>query len=154
MAYDLFKLAHLLGVVLLIGNVTVTSIWKLYADRTRDPRIIAFAQRLVTVTDWFFTFWGIVLLVVGGYGAAWEVGMDPFGARWLVSAQLQFLVAGMIWLCVLVPVQIRQARLAREFATTGAIPEEYWALSRRWIIWGLIATIPLVGATWEMVAKG
>ncbi|WP_431269085.1 DUF2269 family protein [Dankookia sp. P2] len=65
MSYEFWKLIHLSGMVLLVGNVTVTSIWKLYADRTRDARIIGFAQRLVTVTDWFFTFWGIVLLVVG-----------------------------------------------------------------------------------------
>ena len=68
MSYEFWKLIHLSGMVLLVGNVTVTSIWKIYADRTRDARIIGFAQRLVTVTDWFFTFWGIVLLVVG-----WQV---------------------------------------------------------------------------------
>ena len=28
------------------------------ADRTRDPKIIAFAQRQVTLTDWVFTFGG------------------------------------------------------------------------------------------------
>ena len=154
MAYDIYKTLHLLGVVLLLGNVTVTSIWKLYADRTREPRIIAFAQRLVTITDWFFTFWGIVLLVVGGFGAAWAVGMDPFGAWWLVAAEIQFAIAGLMWLGLLVPIQVKQARLARAFDTTGAIPEEYWRLSRRWIFWGLLATIPLVGATWSMVAKG
>jgi hypothetical protein len=76
MSYEGWKLLHLLGVVLLVGNVTVTSIWKLYADRTGDARIVAFAQRLVTVTDWFFTFWGVVLLLVGGFGAAWQIGPE------------------------------------------------------------------------------
>jgi uncharacterized membrane protein len=153
MAYDIYKLVHLLGVILLVGNVTVTSIWKLYADRTRDPRIIAFAQRLVTITDWFFTFWGIVLLVVGGFGAAWDAGMDPLRDDWLVWSEIQFVLAGAIWLVVLVPIQIRQARLVRGFAAGGSIPEEYWTLGRRWITWGLVATIPLVGALWTMVAK-
>ncbi|MDN3568373.1 DUF2269 family protein [Paeniroseomonas aquatica] len=153
MAYDVWKLVHLLGVILLVGNVTVTSIWKLYADRTRDPRIIGFAQRLVTVTDWFFTFWGILLLVAGGYGAAWVAGMDPLRDGWLVWSEVQFVAAGVIWLTVLVPIQVRQARMARVFATTGEIPAEYWRAGRRWIIWGLIATIPLVGALWTMVAK-
>ena len=73
-AYDVLKTLHIADVVLLVGNVTVTSIWKLYADATRDPAVIAFAQRLVTVTDWFFTFWGIVLMLAGGYGAAWVGG--------------------------------------------------------------------------------
>ena len=153
MAYDVFKILHLLGVILLVGNVTVTSIWKLYADRTRDPRIIAFAQRLVTITDWFFTFWGIVLLMVGGFGAAWVAGIDPFGAEWLVWSEIQFILAGCIWLFILVPIQIRQARQVREFAETGSIPDSYWQHGRRWIIWGLVATVPLVGAIWTMVAK-
>lgn len=153
MRYEAFKVLHLLGVVLLLGNVTVTSIWKLYADRSRDPRIIAFAQRLVTVTDWFFTVWGVLLLVVGGYGAAWVAGIDPFGAGWLVWSQVQFVLAGVLWLGVLVPIQVRQARLARGFVEGGSIPAEYWRLSRRWILWGLVATLPLIGAVWTMVVK-
>lgn len=153
MGYDGFKLLHLLGVVLLVGNVTVTSIWKLYADRTRDVRVIRFAQRLVTVTDWFFTFWGIVLLVVGGYGAAWVAGMDPLRDGWLVWSEVQFVAAGVIWLFLLVPIQVRQARMARGFEEGVPIPAEYWRLGRRWIVWGLVATVPLVGAMWTMVAK-
>ncbi|MDO9707275.1 DUF2269 family protein [Paracraurococcus lichenis] len=154
MGYEGFKLLHLLGVVLLIGNVTVTSIWKLYADRTRDVRIIRFAQRLVTITDWFFTFWGIVLLVVGGFGAAGLAGMDPLRDGWLVWSEVQFLLAGLVWLGLLVPIQIRQARLARGFEEGVPIPVEYWRLGRRWIAWGLVATVPLVGAMWSMIAKG
>jgi uncharacterized membrane protein len=153
MAYDVYKVLHLLGVVLLLGNVTVTSIWKLYADRSRDPRIIAFAQRLVTVTDWFFTLWGILLLLIGGYGAAWEAGMDPFGDEWLIWSEIQFVLAGMIWLFILIPIQTRQARQARAFAKGGPIPEAYWRNSRLWLIWGLVATVPLLGAVWTMVAK-
>ena len=51
------------------------------------------------------------------------------------------------------PIQIRQARLARGFVEGMAIPEEYWRLGRRWILWGLVATLPLLGAMWTMVAK-
>ena len=154
MSYEFWKLIHLSGMVLLVGNVTVTSIWKVYADRTRDPRIIGFAQRLVTITDWFFTFWGIVLLVVGGFVMAWMAGMDPLRDDWLVWSEAQFVVAGMMWLFLLVPIQIRQARMARGFVPGAEIPEEYFRLGRRWIVWGLVATVPLVGAMWSMVARG
>jgi uncharacterized membrane protein len=154
MSYDVLRLLHVLGVVLLVGNVTVTSIWKLYADRTGDPRVIAFAQRLVTITDWFFTFWGIVLLVVGGYGAAWLAGMDVLRDDWIVWSEVMFAAAGLIWLCVLVPIQVRQARMARAFRNGGTVPEAYWRLGRWWILCGLVATIPLVAATWLMLRKG
>jgi uncharacterized membrane protein len=154
MSYDVLRLLHVLGVVLLVGNVTVTSIWKLYADRTGDPRVIAFAQRLVTITDWFFTFWGIVLLIVGGYGAAWVAGMDPLRDDWLVWAEIMFAIAGAIWLFLLVPIQVRQARMARGFAEGREVPAEYRRLGRLWIVWGSIATVPLVAATWIMLRKG
>jgi uncharacterized membrane protein len=152
--YDVLRLLHLLGVVLLVGNVTVTSIWKGYADATRDPTVIAFAQRLVTVTDWFFTFWGILLLIVGGYGAAWVAGMDVLRDDWLVWSEAMFLLAGVIWLGLLVPIQIRQARMARSFAAGRPIPEAYWRLGRLWIVFGSVATVPLVAATWIMLRKG
>lgn len=154
MAYDIFKLLHLLGVVLLLGNVTVTSIWKLYADATRDPAVIGFAQRLVTITDWFFTVWGVLLLVVGGYGAAWLGGMDPLRDAWLVWAEVMFVLAGVIWLGVLVPIQVRQARMARGFAAAGVVPGDYYRLGRLWIAWGLVATVPLLAAMWLMLRKG
>lgn len=154
MTYDVLRMLHLLGVVLLIGNVTVTSVWKLYADATRDPAIVAFAQRLVTITDWFFTFWGILLLVVGGYGAAWVAGMDVLRDDWLVWSEAMFVLAGVVWLFLLVPIQVRQARMARGFARGGAIPDAYWKLGRQWIAWGLVATVPLVAAVWLMLRKG
>ena len=47
MPYAAFKLIHLLGVVVFLGNVIVTALWKTLADRTREPRVIAYAQRLV-----------------------------------------------------------------------------------------------------------
>ena len=50
--------------------MTATAIWKLFSDRTRDPKIVSFAQRLITLTDWSLTFWGVVLTILGGYAAA------------------------------------------------------------------------------------
>ena len=66
--YSVFKLLHIIGLVLLVGNVTVTSVWKVFADRTGQPAIAAFATRMVIVTDWFLTLGGVALLAVGEYG--------------------------------------------------------------------------------------
>lgn len=154
LSYEILKTLHIAGVVLLVGNVTVTSIWKLYADGTRDPIVIAFAQRLVTITDWFFTFWGIVLMLVGGYGAAWVAGMDVLRDGWLVWSEIMVAVAGALWLGILVPIQVRQARMARGFAGGGEIPPLYFRLGQIWIAVGLVATIPLTAALWLMVRKG
>jgi uncharacterized membrane protein len=64
-----------------------------------------------------------------------------------------FVLAGVIWLFILVPIQIRQARLANQWSEQAHLDDEYRSLSRRWITWGLISTIPLCAVLWLMVAK-
>jgi uncharacterized membrane protein len=153
MSYEVMKFLHILGVVLLVGNVTITAFWKVFADRTGDARIVAYAQHLVTLCDWIFTLAGIVLILIGGYGMAAVRGFHLFEDTWLILGQLFFLVSGLIWLFVLVPLQIRQAKQARALKLTGSVPASYWRDARTWIIWGVIATIPLVAAIYVMIAK-
>jgi uncharacterized membrane protein len=152
-SYTVFKWLHVVGVIMIVGNVTVTAVWKVFADRTGDARIIAFGQRLVTITDWSMTLGGIVLLLVGGFGATVVAGVHPFGQRWLIWGEALFGLSGAMWLGILVPTQIRQARMARDFASDGEVPQAYKRDARRWIIWGIIATIPLLVAVWVMTAK-
>ena len=154
MTYTLFKFLHVLGVVLLIGNVTVTAVWKVFADRTRSAPVVAFAQRLVTYTDWTFTTGGVALLMAGGYGMAATARIPVFSTVWLGASQAMFVISGLIWLCILVPTKIQQSRQTRTFTSESvSIPQAYWTLSRRWLIWGVLGTLPLLVALYLMVAK-
>ncbi|ALK09912.1 DUF2269 family protein [Blastochloris viridis] len=153
MLYDALKSLHIVGVVLLLGNVTITAFWKAFADRTGDPAVIAFGQRLVTITDFVFTGSGGVIFLAGGFGAAWAGGLDPFAPGWLLWGQVLFVVSGAIWVGILIPAQIRLSKAARCFAAGGSIPDSYWRDSRLWLTWGIIACLPLVAAIWVMVAK-
>ncbi len=153
MTYSLFKIIHILGVVLLIGNVTVTFIWKFHADCTRDPTVVAFAQRLVTWTDWAFTAGGAILVIVGGYGMTVAARLDPINVRWLFWSQIWFYGVGLIWLFVLVPLQIMQARQARQFAESGTIPASYWQLCRHWNLVGIGSTVPFLYVLYLMIAQ-
>lgn len=152
-AFNLYKFVHILGIILLAGNITVTAVWKVFADRTHNAAIVAFGQRLVTGTDFGLTVPGIVLTIVGGYGAMIEAQYGFPGPSWLLWSQIWFVAAGVIWLFILIPIQIKQARMAREFAEGDAVPAHYRTLARRWIIWGLIATVPLVSALYLMIFK-
>ncbi|MBB5049928.1 putative membrane protein [Rhodopseudomonas rhenobacensis] len=151
--YDVLKALHVLGVVLLVGNVTITAYWKVLADRTADPKIVAHAQHGVNAADWIFTLAGIALVMIGGYGAAYVRGLPLFDSVWLVGGQILFAVSGMMWLGILVPLQIRQGRAARNFASLDRIPLSYLRDAQKWLVWGIIATVPLVAATVLMVLK-
>ena len=69
-SYLVWKFLHITGVVMLMGNITVTAIWKFFADRDGRAPVLAFAQRLITYTDWSMTLWGVILTMAGGYGLA------------------------------------------------------------------------------------
>ena len=150
--YLIFKFIHVLGVVVLLGNVTVTAVWKVFADRTRDARVVAFAQRLVIGTDYAFTLGGIILIVVGGYGMGWTGGVS-LATGWILWGQVLFLVSGLIWAVFLLPIQATQSSLAKDFGRLDQIPGRYQMLGRRWLIMGIVATIPLVAAMYFMIVK-
>jgi uncharacterized membrane protein len=151
--YLWLKTVHVFGVTLFLGNIIVTAWWKLMADRTRNPQIIAFAQRQVTLTDYVFTAGGAAILLAAGWGNAAMHGLDVMQIRWLSWGLWLFSATGLIWGGILIPIQIRQSRMARQFAESGNIPPEYWRLGRRWAVWGFIATLlPLVNYYW-MVFK-
>jgi uncharacterized membrane protein len=152
LSYLAFKVVHLLGVVLFLGNIIVTGVWKSLADQTRDPSTIAYAQHLVTITDWVFTLGGIVLILIGAYGMVATGGLD-LGTTWLIWGQALFIASGLIWGLILIPTQVAQARLARTFAHSGSIPARYWRLGRRWMIWGTIATLLPLANLYVMVVK-
>lgn len=147
--YLLLKSLHLLGVALFLGNIVVTAVWKVLADRTRQPKIVAYSQWLVTVTDFVFTTTGVVLIFVTGELMA----RNYPGAGWVGWGRLLFEASGVIWLLALIPIQIAQARMARSFATQEAIPTRYWRLSNLWGVFGVVATLLPLANLYFMVFK-
>jgi uncharacterized membrane protein len=90
MSYDLLKTIHLFGVVMFLGNIIVTALWKTMADRTQNPEVIKFAQRLVVLTDWVFTGGGAVLLSIGATGMVIDMGPTAFENSWVLSGTILF----------------------------------------------------------------
>ena len=151
--YLLLKSLHILGIILLMGNIIVTAWWKFMADKTKDPSVIAFAQRQVTLTDFVFTAPGAFLAIMAGDSMAYTFMSSTWDIQWLTWGRCLFIASGIIWIVVLIPTQIKQARMARGFVISKTIPDEYWKLSKRWNIFGALAVLlPLMNIYW-MVFK-
>lgn len=133
-----------MGVMLFLGNIIVTGWWKNMADLTKNPQIIAFAQRQVTLTDFIFTAGGVAILLIAGALNVWLHDIS-LNTKWLVLGFMFFISSGLIWALVLIPVQIKQAKMANAFAQTGVIPDEYWRYCKVWNVFGVLATLlPLI----------
>lgn len=144
------KTLHLLGVFLFIGNIIVSGLWKAMADRVDDLAVARFATRLVNLTDLVFTGLGAAILLVAGHAMAGRhggIGANP----WIWWSYAAFGLSGFLWIAVLVPIQIRQARLLRN--TQRAIPADYKRLARIWSIVGIVATLATLPPLYWMVAR-
>lgn len=150
--YLWLKTLHLLGVVLFLGNIIVTGWWKNMADMTKSPLVIAFAQRQVTLTDFVFTGGGVIILLVAGMLNVYLHDMS-YATKWLGHGMAIFLISGLIWAVILIPVQIKQAKMARLFEVSGVIPAEYWRLCTIWNVFGVLATIIPLLNLYYMVFK-
>ena len=153
MSYNAWLSLHVLGVVLFLGNIVVTAVWKMLADRTKNPPVVAYAQRLVTITDVAFTATGAVLIIVSGQVMAREFGGVFSGPAWLLWGWSLFIASGVIWITLLVPIQVMQERLARRFRNAAAIPDRYWRLSRLWAVFGSVAVLLPLFNLYLMVFK-
>ncbi len=151
-AYLWLKVVHIFGVVIFLGNIIVTGWWKNMADLTKNPQIIAYAQRQVTLTDYIFTGGGVLILLVAGMTNVYLHDMS-YATKWLGHGMTIFLVSGVIWAAVLIPVQAKQAKMAREFAVSGVIPDSYWKLCTTWNLFGLLATLIPLANLYYMVFK-
>ena len=84
-----------------LGNIIVTGVWMLLAERTRSIPVIHFSAKAVIRADFLFTLPGVLLLVMNGLVmvvARWG-GWDAFHqVSWITIALALFIASGIIWL--------------------------------------------------------
>jgi uncharacterized membrane protein len=153
--YLLLKMLHILGGIIFVGNIIVTAFWKIMADRTREPAIAAFGQRLVNSTDFAFTSLGAFILLITGLMMTYSISEDLWSIAWVAWGLGLFLASGAVWALVLFPVQVKQSWLARSFAEDGEIPDRYWRLGRIWLGFAVLATLlPLLNLYFMVYKPG
>ncbi len=139
------RLLHILGVIMFVGNILTAAVWKMRADASGDLHVIDYAQRGVMFADYVFTLPGALLIVVSGLWMTDLSGRNLFQTGWLFTALILLIVALLIWLLELLPVQRRLIRTADEAVRTGQLDPVFKALTLRWSIFGVIAALlPLV----------
>ena len=147
MPYLALKLVHLIGVVLFLGNITVGVFWKRFADRTNDLGFVARTMDAIVASDRVFTIPGIVILLIGGFGAAQIRGYPILGTGWILWALVAFVLAGVAF------GPLSRAQRAMAAAAHGGDRAAYERLSKSWNAWGAIALLLPVVAFVLMILK-
>lgn len=109
------KVIHLVCACLFLGNVIVSGVWALLAERTRNHAIVQFSNKMVLITDVMFTLVGAVGVVWTGHGMAENYGGGA-NHPWIQWSYWLLTFSGLIWLFVLVPIQFKQRALLQQYS--------------------------------------
>lgn len=146
------KLLHVLSATLFFGGGLLIAWHKLRADRTGDPKIVAWAQREIVRADAVFTIPAGLLLPVTGAWLAWQYSL-PWTSGFVAWGIGCYAVTGLLWLPAAF-LQVRMRRLADEAAATnGPLPAAFHRANRWWVALGVPAFALAVFTVWIMVAK-
>lgn len=152
--YLIFKLVHIVAVILFLGNIITGLFWKHQADRTNDPRIIANTLSGLIRSDRWFTIPGTVVIVAAGLGTA-IVGQIPLlRTGWIFWSIVLFTISGLAFSFRVAPLQVKLAELAQAGVESGQFDQaRYQVWSRQWEFWGLVALLTPAIAVGLMVLK-
>lgn len=152
-SYEWSLFMHIFGAIVFVGNIIVTAVWMTFAKRSSEPDILRFAVRGVIGTDVYFTTPGFLLVLLNGgiLGTGW---FRSGQASWIWTAIALFVLSGIVWFAVLIPVQLRMDRIASAGRGTGEnLPPEFYSLLARWYRWGGVATFLPLAVLIIMVLK-
>jgi uncharacterized membrane protein len=152
--YIAFKILHVFAVVIFVGNLITGILWKLHADQTRDPVIIRHTVAGLIRADRWFTIPGVLLILIGGFGAAVVGGLPFVRTRWILAGIVLFTISGIAYMARVVPLQSQMLGVARTGVESGSLDwDKYGALTRSWNVWGTIALVAPILALVAMIAK-
>ena len=146
------KSLHILGAVLFLGVGLGSAFYKWRADRSGDPKVIAWCQRQIVLADWLFTVPSAIIMPVTGF-ALLHVYHMPWTTDWVMWGIIGYTVSGLLWLPA-VYLQMKMRRLADEaVANDTALDPEFETARRIWLALGFPAFIIAVIVVTLMTAK-
>lgn len=144
----IWKFVHVLGAMLLIGNVVTTGLWSHWAMARRDQAVAAFAAGAILAADLWLTLGGGAMLTIGAIAMVRDRQLPWWELGWIRTAALALGVSTGAWLAVLLPCQLRM----RTLAASGDVS----ALRRVFMLWSVVgwaATAALLVGLWAMVVR-
>jgi uncharacterized membrane protein len=152
MLYLLLKALHIVSVVLFLGNIITGVFWKVHADLAGDLRARAQALDGIIKADRIFTTPNVFVIVITGVATAYAGGIPILGTPWILWSIILFGVSGAAFGFV-APTQKKLLANVRAGLDGNWDRAGYDALSRKWTLWGMVATVAPLIAVFLMVMK-
>ena len=150
--FFLIEYLHVLGAIVILGTGAGIAFFMLMAHRSGNAEFIARTAATVVIADMIFTLTAVLLQPVTG-GLLMKLSSASLSERWLLASLALYAIAGLFWVPVIfMQIEMRDlARLAVENNET--LPPRYFALFRRWFLFGIPGFGSVMIILWLMIAK-
>jgi len=149
--YFFVKYLHVLGAIVILGTGTGIEFFMLMAHRSGEVAFIARTAATVVIADMVFTLSAVLLQPVTG-GLLMMLSSTSLSERWLLASLALYAIAGLFWVPVIF-MQIEMRDLARLAAERHQpLPPRYFALFRRWFLFGIPGFGSVMIILWLMIA--
>ena len=150
--YFTIKYLHVLGAIVILGTGSGVAFFMLMAHRSGEPAFIARTASVVVLADMMFTLSAVIAQPLTG-GILMEMSSTRVTEGWLAASLVLYAVAGLFW----VPVIFMQREM-RDLARVAAeksqpLPPCYFALFRRWFLFGIPGFGSVMIIVYLMIAK-
>jgi uncharacterized membrane protein len=150
--FFLIEYLHVLGAIVILGTGTGIAFFMLMAHRSGNAEFIARTAATVVIADMLFTLTAVLLQPVTG-GLLMMLSSTSLSERWLLASLALYAIAGLFWVPVIF-MQIEMRDLARLAAERDQpLPPRYFALFRRWFLFGIPGFGSVMIILWLMIAK-
>jgi uncharacterized membrane protein len=150
--YFAIKYLHVLGGIMILGTGSGIAFFMLMAHRSGDAAFIARTAGVVVVADALFTLTAVIAQPITG-GVLMRLSSTAIAEGWLLTSLALYAIAGLFWVPVIF-MQIEMRNLARIAAEKAApLPPRYFALFRRWFLFGIPGFGSVMIILWLMIAK-
>ena len=146
----MIKFLHMFGVILFLGNIIISALWRLSAEQDKGFSLKR-ALSLLVLTDWVFTLPGVILIGVTGHMLAPKFG-GIAANPWIYHSYAMLTVSAVIWLAGLLPIQIKQRKLLEADEKANESPK-FKKLTLIWTILACLATLLPLIALYMMVSR-
>jgi uncharacterized membrane protein len=149
--FFLIEYLHVLGAIVILGTGTGIAFFMLMAHRSGNAEFIARTAATVVIADMLFTLTAVLLQPVTG-GLLMMLSSTSLSERWLLASLALYAIAGLFWVPVIF-MQIEMRDLARLAAEKDQpLPPRYFALFRRWFLFGIPGFGSVMIILWLMIA--
>lgn len=139
MVYNIWKLIHILFVIIFLGNITIEIFWKMQADKSKDRIKIAYTFQNIIKADRIFTIPSVTFLIIFGMGAAMAGGLPLVGTTWIFWSIILIIISAYSIIAKMAPIQKTILKLTKTEETFSF--DKYTKLSKSWNLWGTLAVV-------------